>query len=232
MTTPDATEVDGNVQQFQIVVNTGVTTGTGSERVSQGIQFRVRMVLVDNFTNQYIFIAGADTWAPPNTQGYRVLVTSAMATVLAYVDTPPGQTAQARVNNQVCVLKCLENPVITSSVGQFIAVTASTSVDGTLVNQAASLTAVSAATSSSVAVAGVAGLRLIGWTVRETASATAEIALRAGSAGAKIMDRNMLANQSFTDWLGDTGIGATAGIYVDRSVAGTSELEIYTKVQA
>lgn len=232
MTTPDATEVDGNVQQLQLVINTGATTGTGTERISQGVQFRVRMVLADNFTNQYVFVAGADTWIPPNTQGYRVLITSAMATVLAFIDTPPGQTALARVNGQVCVLKLLENPVITSSVGQFISVISSTSVDGTLINQAATTTDVSAATSSSLAVAAAAGLRLMGWTVRETAGASGEIALRQGSStGTKLMDRIYTATQSFTDWFGDTGLGASAGVYVDRSVLGTAEIEIYTKTQ-
>ena len=221
--------LEGAVRKFQLVLST-------TDTINVGLGFRAAEVQIDNFSDQYIYVADAATWCPPQTQGY-VLPLIASPTARAEwnttLGTPPGITAAAVVAGQVAVLTFRERRAPGTSITQRITVVASTSVDGTGINVSAALTEVAASTQSTQAIAATASLRLLGWNVRENAGATARVILHAGtSVGTVIMDRNLLANESFTDWLGDAGIAPTTqGIFLERP-SGNTGVIIYTKTVA
>jgi hypothetical protein len=96
--------------------------------------------------------------------------------------------------------------------------TGAAAVGGAGINVAASAY-YNAAVSADVdaAVSAVAGLRLVGFAVRETAGATASFALVNGATGAaagKVYPVNLAANESTSEWL-HPGIACASGISID-----------------
>lgn len=98
--------------------------------------------------------------------------------------------------------------------------------------QAAINTAIASGTAGVQGVTAAAGLRLIGFSVAENAGApaAATVLLRHGTdaTGAPIAYVKLAASGSFTQFLGDGGVYAPNGIYVDRQ-AGTTEISLWTR---
>jgi hypothetical protein len=79
------------------------------------------------------------------------------------------------------------------------------------------------------AVAAVAGLRLLGFSVRETAGATASLRIVNGATGAaagKTQCINLAANESAGDWFGPQGIASPLGLSVDW-ISGAFEITLH-----
>jgi hypothetical protein len=83
------------------------------------------------------------------------------------------------------------------------------------------------------AVAATAGLRLVGWSMRESAGTAAVATFRIMhgadvSGGSGIVTVELAADGSAGDWYGPEGILCTNGITIDR-IAGTADVYIYHK---
>lgn len=94
----------------------------------------------------------------------------------------------------------------------------------------ATATAVATGSADVAAVAAATGLRLLGYSVRESAgsAAVASFNLRNGStvAGAIVAVEELAADTAKTVWFGGNGIACASGIFLDR-VAGDTEIVIY-----
>ena len=85
------------------------------------------------------------------------------------------------------------------------------------------------------AVAAVAGLRLMGWSARESdgtpAVATLSIVNGAtGSATGKLVTVELAANESAGEWYGPDGLASPLGISIDH-ITGTVDVFIYHKTR-
>jgi len=90
-----------------------------------------------------------------------------------------------------------------------------------------------AADTADQAITGAAGgLRLMGFTIRETAGAVAAVTIRngTGTGDAAITLTNLAASESVTVWYGPDGIASASGIFADRTT-GTTELVVYYKTE-
>lgn len=89
------------------------------------------------------------------------------------------------------------------------------------------LTAAIASNTTDVAATGAAGT-LFGYSIKEDASAAANIIIRDGTSnsGTPVAYINLASNESVRDWFGPQGIKITTGIWIDR-VAGTTTLTIW-----
>lgn len=107
---------------------------------------------------------------------------------------------------------------LSSSVGAFVAATAIEVASGTADAQA---------------VAAQAGLRLLGYSIRESAAAAAaaSVIIRHGTstAGAPLAFVELDLDQSVTVWFGPDGLAAAGGIFIDRT-AGETHIVIFYKV--
>lgn len=227
----DKPQDQGQSQQYQLVVGT-------SDTLDDTLSFRAIMALVDNFTNQYIRMPDGNTFVPPFVQRYPVSFGSATSRARysegATQDTPPGVTASATVAGQTAFITFYEKVQTTSAVSQQISVVANTSVDGTLINVASTARQATSTTATNTQlVVAATGLRLIGWTIKENAGASAEVILYNGTAstGVIVMDRTILANESFTDFMDVDGINMALGIFMQR-ISGNTVVTLYTKAVA
>jgi hypothetical protein len=93
------------------------------------------------------------------------------------------------------------------------------------------VTACAADTADIAAVAAAANLRLMGFTVRESAGtpAVATLAIRHGTVATDtiIAPVSLIASDTKTAWFGPQGIPCASGIYVDR-IAGNTTITLYT----
>ena len=91
------------------------------------------------------------------------------------------------------------------------------------------VTEVASGTGDAQGVAASSNLRLLGFSVRENAASTATLILRQGTDtnGTAIVFISLAAAGVDTRWFGPDGIGAEAGVFVDR-VSGTSHLSLWT----
>lgn len=98
--------------------------------------------------------------------------------------------------------------------------------------KAATAIADAADTGDEAIVAAQAGLRLLGWSVRETAAAVATLDIENGeSAGSPdLAVINLAASESKDRWYGERGIAADGGIFVNR-LTGTTLVIIYYVVE-
>lgn len=112
-------------------------------------------------------------------------------------------------------------------------------IDGTGILGPASITEVASGTGDAQGVSGATGLRLLGFSVRESAGtpATAEIILRHGTdaTGTPIAFVNVQANGNGDDhesqWFGPEGIDVPNGVFVDR-ISGETHIVLFTKTVA
>jgi len=82
------------------------------------------------------------------------------------------------------------------------------------------------------AVAAATGLRLMGYSARETAAAAATFEIvngATGAAGTTLVSVNLAASTSETIWFGDAGLDAESGLSIDDGT-GTYDIALYYKV--
>lgn len=232
----DPTVVTGQSEQYIL------TAGT-ADGVDDSLRFDARMVLVDNFSRQYVRVPGGQTWVPPLAQGFRVNIPAgtrrAQAGFPAFGNTynnPPG-SVNVVVAGEVAIVTFLETPVITSAISQSLTVVASTTVAGGGINVPATPVPVTPVTGTTANVIvfqpTTGGLRLTGFSITETAGATANARLIAATAGAAsdpdLFDVKLLANESAREWFGPEGIDISAGLFLQR-VAGNTKITVFTKL--
>lgn len=99
------------------------------------------------------------------------------------------------------------------------------------VNGAAVATEVASGTADAQAVAALASLRFLGFSVRENAAGAAEFIIRHGTQATDppLAFVKLAAGESVREWYGPQGLVATNGIFVDR-VSGTTHLVVYSTV--
>ena len=102
-----------------------------------------------------------------------------------------------------------------------------------IVEAAWTYTTVAAGTGDEVGIAGTAGMRLMGYSIKETAGAVATLLLRHGAtvAGDIVAAENFAAAGSETRWFGPQGIPVGSGIFIER-LTGTTAVTLWTKVEA
>lgn len=107
------------------------------------------------------------------------------------------------------------------------------SIGGLGINVGSTSTAVASTAIDVQVIAATTNLRLVGYSFREDAGATASFVLRNGTgAGDTPLAYVTLApNESVRDWFGPDGKIAAAGIYLDR-ISGTIVGQVDTKVVA
>lgn len=93
------------------------------------------------------------------------------------------------------------------------------------------ITAIAAGTGDEAAVAATANMRLMGYSVKETAAAVATLVLHHGTSasGTATAFVNLAAAGSTTEWFGPQGIPMPSGVWIER-LTGTTAVTVYTKV--
>jgi hypothetical protein len=206
------TTTTGAFRQEQIII--GTTAGNAIGKM--GLDFAARVLIVDNFSNQFVFIPQAQTWVPPNTQGWQVRFGDvgqrfAEANIAT---TPSGAAQAATVAGQVIVLTWYEKEQPSVAVTQQITAVANTTIDGAGIMVAGTPAAEVAA--DAIAVAAAAGLRYLGFSAKETAGAPATAVIRHGNIGGPIIDHiNLAAGETAREWYGPDGIATPNNIFFD-----------------
>jgi hypothetical protein len=97
-------------------------------------------------------------------------------------------------------------------------------------NEGCTVTEIVSGTGDAAAVAASIDLRLVGFSCRETAAATAEFIIRNGTSASDppVAFVKLASGQSLTQWFGEVGLACHNGIYIDR-VSGTTHIVVYTK---
>ena len=92
-------------------------------------------------------------------------------------------------------------------------------------------TTVAAGTTDEAGLAATAGLRLMGYSVRETAAAVATLNIEHGTANsAPIMAAiNLAASASAVQWFGPQGLPCAGGIWIER-LTGTTQVNLITTI--
>lgn len=90
-------------------------------------------------------------------------------------------------------------------------------------------TTVAAATGDEAGIAATHGLRLMGWSVRETAAGVATLNIQHGAASATpIMAAiNLAAAGSASEWYGPQGLPCSGGVWIER-LTGTTQVNLIT----
>ncbi len=93
------------------------------------------------------------------------------------------------------------------------------------------VTVVAAGSGDEAGVAATANMRLMGYSIKETAAAVATMSLLHGasSAGTALVHLNFAASASSTQWFGPQGIPCAAGVWIER-LTGSTAVILYTKV--
>lgn len=89
-----------------------------------------------------------------------------------------------------------------------------------------------AATTDIAAVAATPNLRLLGFSITETAGAAATLSIQESAANditKEMFGVSLSANGIFSLWLGEHGVPCPAGIWIER-VTGTTRLTIFYRV--
>jgi hypothetical protein len=92
-------------------------------------------------------------------------------------------------------------------------------------------TVVAAATGDEAGVAANTTLRLMGYSIKETAGAVATLSLLNGasSGGTAVAHVNLAAAGSIQQWFGPQGIPCPAGVWIER-LTGTTAVILYTRL--
>lgn len=99
---------------------------------------------------------------------------------------------------------------------------------------ATAVVSAAATTDADALVAAATGLRLIGFSIVETAGAAATLKIIHGATGAggtELVGVNLAASESTSDWFGPEGIAAASGLSIDR-ITGTTRVVLYYKTVA
>ena len=92
-------------------------------------------------------------------------------------------------------------------------------------------TVVAASATDEAGVAATANMRLMGYSIKETAGAVATMSLLHGAsaAGTALAHENFAAAGSETRWFGPQGIPCASGVWIER-LTGSTAVVLYTKV--
>lgn len=92
-------------------------------------------------------------------------------------------------------------------------------------------TVVAAGTGDEAGVAANTNLRLMGYSIKETAAGVATLSLLNGasSAGTAVVHLNLAAAGSDTKWFGPQGIPCPLGVWIER-LTGTTAVILYTRL--
>lgn len=95
-----------------------------------------------------------------------------------------------------------------------------------------STTIATAATTDEQGVAAATGLRLMGYTIRETAGAAATVNLCHGTSNATIaIAENLASATGVNRWFGPQGIPMPLGIYIERLTGGSTQFHFTTAIE-
>ena len=92
-------------------------------------------------------------------------------------------------------------------------------------------TTIAAGTTDEAGLAAAAGLRLLGYTVRETATAAATLNIEHGTANSSpvLGAENLAASASVSRWFGPQGLPCASGIWIER-LTGTTQVHLITTI--
>lgn len=88
--------------------------GQGQQTINQQAQFPIRAILVDNPTNQFVFLSNLNRYVPPLTHS-AVIPGDGSQTLQAAFVTPPGQVANIAVKGQTATIIALSDAVPASA---------------------------------------------------------------------------------------------------------------------
>lgn len=93
-------------------------------------------------------------------------------------------------------------------------------------------TTIAAATGDEAGVAATTGLRLMGYSVRETAAGVATLNIQHGAASATpiMAAENLAAAGSVVRWFGPQGLPCGSGIWIER-LTGTTQVNLITAIE-
>ena len=90
-----------------------MASGSAASLAPNSLGFRARCAIVDNFTNQYVYLADGNTWVPIYTTGYRVLI---VPTDISRADTNTTArgtvTQQTPITGETCVITWCEKVIL------------------------------------------------------------------------------------------------------------------------
>lgn len=92
-------------------------------------------------------------------------------------------------------------------------------------------TTIAAGTGDEAGIAAATNLRLMGYSIKETAGAVATLLLRHGAtvSGDVIANENFAAAGSETRWFGPQGLPVDSGVFIER-LTGTTAVTLWTTV--
>ncbi len=91
-------------------------------------------------------------------------------------------------------------------------------------------TNIATGTADEAGVAATANMRLMGYSIRETAAAVATLNICHGAAGTVIINaHNLAASVSVDRWFGPAGLPVEGGVWIER-LTGTTAVTLITKV--
>ena len=92
-------------------------------------------------------------------------------------------------------------------------------------------TNIAAGTGDEAGVAATPNMRLMGYSIKETAGAVATLSLHNGASasGAALAYVNLAAAGSTTVWFGPQGIPSAAGVWIER-LTGTTAVILHTRI--
>lgn len=100
-----------------------------------------------------------------------------------------------------------------------------------MLNDNFTTTNIAAASGDEAGVAATANMRLMGFSIKETAGAVATLSLHNGTSasGTALAYVNFAAAGSTTQWFGPQGIPCPLGVWIER-LTGSTAVILYTKV--
>ncbi len=92
-------------------------------------------------------------------------------------------------------------------------------------------TIATAATTDEAGIAAAENLRLMGYTIRETAAAAATVNLCHGAANTTIMvGENLAASVTVNRWFGPQGLPCPNGVWIERLTGGSTAVTLITTI--
>jgi len=94
-------------------------------------------------------------------------------------------------------------------------------------------TNIASASTDEAGVAATADMRLMGYSIKETAASTATMSLHNGTSasGAALAYINLASGGSVTEWFGPQGIPCAGGVWIER-LTGSTAVILHTKVMS
>jgi hypothetical protein len=171
--------------------------------------------------------AATDTFANPTTS-------SVLSHLMAWV---PANAAWERVRSSGAGRLLVDGSGATQPVSGTVALGAGSQIVGALsgggIMGATATTAIASTSADGQVVAATTSLRLMGFSFREDAGATASFILRHGTstAGAPLAYVTLAPGESVRDWFGPQGKAAASGVFLDM-ISGTISGQVDTTVVA